>query len=111
MKMKRTGFTLVEIMMVVAIIALLAAIAVPSFMQARVGARQSACINNLRLIDHAKEMWATACNKNTGDASDVTAVNGYLRAPPTCPSGGAYTYQTIGNMPTCSWTNHVLTLN
>lgn len=102
MKNMRSGFTLVEIMTVVAIIAFLAIIAVPSFMKARQSARLSACINNLRLIDHAKEQWATSCNHNNGDAVVVTEVNAYLRSVPVCPSGGAYTYQVIGTSPTCS---------
>jgi prepilin-type N-terminal cleavage/methylation domain-containing protein len=54
----RQGFTLVEIMIVVAIIGLLAAIAVPSFLQARETARRNACINNLRQIDGAKDQYA-----------------------------------------------------
>ncbi|MCF7837474.1 MAG: prepilin-type N-terminal cleavage/methylation domain-containing protein, partial [Candidatus Marinimicrobia bacterium] len=64
----KEGFTLVEIMIVVLIIALLAAIAVPSFMRARERSRTSACINNLRQIDSAKEQWAMEEQLNTGDA-------------------------------------------
>ena len=59
---KTAGFTLVEIMIVVAIIGLLAAIAVPNFQQARTNARRGACINNLRLIDAAKEQYALETN-------------------------------------------------
>lgn len=55
---KRHGFTLVEIMIVVAIIGLLAAIAIPSFLKARESARRTACINNLRNIDAAKDQYA-----------------------------------------------------
>ena len=58
--MKRSGFTLVEIMIVVAIIGLLAAIAIPSFVKARNQSQQNACINNLRIIDAGKEQWAMA---------------------------------------------------
>jgi prepilin-type N-terminal cleavage/methylation domain-containing protein len=76
------GFTLVEIMIVVAIIALLAVLAVPSFMRSRVSARTNSCINNLRLIDHAKEMWAASNSRSLGDAVDTTAVNTYLRIVP-----------------------------
>ena len=55
---RKTGFTLVEIMIVVAIIGLLAAIAVPAFMKARNNARRAACCNNLRLIEGAKDNYA-----------------------------------------------------
>jgi len=55
---KKQGFTLVEIMIVVAIIGLLAAIAIPNFVRARTTSQQNACINNLRLIDSSKQQWA-----------------------------------------------------
>ncbi|HZV36220.1 MAG TPA: prepilin-type N-terminal cleavage/methylation domain-containing protein, partial [Verrucomicrobiae bacterium] len=55
---RKAGFTLIEIMIVVAIIGLLAAIAIPNFVHARTTAQQNACINNLRQIDGAKQEWA-----------------------------------------------------
>ena len=63
----RTGFTLVEIMIVVAIIGLLAAIAIPNFSKARSTAQRNACINNLRQIDNAKQLWATENKKTDAD--------------------------------------------
>src|ERR1700677_2718635 len=57
-KSSKLGFTLIEIMIVVAIIGLLAAIAIPNFVHARTTAQQNACINNLRQIDGAKQEWA-----------------------------------------------------
>ncbi len=106
MKLKRNtaGFTLVEIMIVVAIIGLLAAIAVPNFAQARTNARRGTCINNMRLIDAAKEQYALENNKDstvTPGSGDITP---YLKgnAMPTCPAAGTYTVAAIGTAPSCS---------
>src|SRR5918996_1058095 len=69
---RRSGFTLVEIMIVVAIIALLAAIAVPGFLRARKRSQASRIINDLRLIDAAVDQYAIETNKKTDDPVSVT---------------------------------------
>ena len=103
-KKNTAGFTLVEIMIVVAIIGLLAAIAVPNFAQARTNARRGTCINNMRLIDASKEQYALENNKDSTTTPASADVTPYLKkdAMPTCPSSGSYTIAAIGTDPSCS---------
>jgi len=119
--MNKKGFTLVEIMIVVAIIGLLAAIAILSFMKARQQSQQNACINNLRQIDAAKEQTALERRWTNGQAIDMTCadstksnVNVYIKGlagttnSPNCPAGGNYTYNAVGSNPTCVVSGHLL---
>ena len=104
---RRLGFTLVEIMIVVAIIGLLAAIAIPSFVKARNTSQQNACINNLRQIDGGKEQSAMAYRLSDGDAVTTHSVNEYIKGntTPRCPGGGTYSYRVIGSTPDCNLSN------
>ncbi len=86
-----------EIMIVVSIIGLLAAIAIPNFVKARTTAQKNACINNLRQIDGAIQQWALENRKAESDPVTVQDIigpdgrSGYLRAPVSCPAGGGKT--------------------
>jgi len=117
MKMTRApnwaGFTLVEIMIVVAIIGLLAAIAIPNFVTARANAQAKACINNLRQIDGAANEFALEQNKKTGDTINFpTDLLPYIKlnassSLPPCPAGGTYSDPQVGAQPLCSLANTV----
>jgi len=76
---KRGGFTLVEIMIVVAIIALLAAIAVPGFLRARKRSQASKIINDLRMIDSAMDQYAIETTKKSGDPIDISDWTNYVK--------------------------------
>ncbi|MBI3877160.1 MAG: prepilin-type N-terminal cleavage/methylation domain-containing protein [Verrucomicrobia bacterium] len=99
------AFTLVEVMIVVAIVGLLVAIAVPNFVKTRASAQQKACIKNLSTIDSAKQQWGLDNQKTDTDVPVQTDLVGpalYLKDMPVCPGGGTYSFNAIGLRPTCT---------
>jgi prepilin-type N-terminal cleavage/methylation domain-containing protein len=105
----RTGFTLVEIMIVVTIIGMLAAVAIPAFTKARGKAQTNACINNLRLLNGAKDQWAIENFKSDFDRVTVLDVAPYIKGgAPSCPARGGYNFTTVRMNATCSIMGHML---
>src|SRR5829696_5556572 len=95
---RRSAFTLVEIMIVVAIIGLLAAIAIPNFIKAREASQKNACIANLRQLDGAKQTWALEEKKVSTSLPTAAMLYGatlYIRDTPSCPAGGTYAILTV----------------
>ena len=102
---RRAGFTLVEIMIVVAIIALLAAIAVPGFLRARKRSQASRILNDLRMIDAAVDQYAIETNRSTGNVVNTADWTNYLKKGSSLYNtgssllGSAYGVQTVDTIP------------
>src|SRR5438445_689199 len=113
---KKSGFTLVEIMIVVAIIGLLAAIAIPNFVRARTQSQMNACINNLRQLDGAVQQYALENKLASTAGYTLSVIKPYVKLDsnnniPSCPANGTYSQgATVTNAPTCSLSGsgHVL---
>ena len=98
-------------MIVVAIIGLLAAIAIPNFQKARELSQRTACISNLHKMDGAKQNWALETKKvgtDTPAKTDLFGADKYIRDEPFCPASGSYTINQVDTKPTCSITDHTI---
>jgi len=92
-------------------IPLMAAIAIPNFVKARETAQKYGCINNLRRIEGAKEVWALQNNKDTNSTPTMQDLTPFLKgkvATLRCPAGGTYAINKVGVPPTCTIPSHDL---
>ena len=103
-----TGYATIGISLL--LIPLMAAIAVPNFVRARDTAMTNACINNLRMIEAAKQEWALENSKQASDTPTQAEVAHFLKNSqfPVCPADGTYTIGAVSNAPTCSIPAHKL---
>ena len=100
---RRAGFTLIEMVIVVMVLTILIAIAIPQVMRARQNARTKGCIANLWQIQSAEQRWAFENSKTAEDVpnhDDLVPV--YMKDWPECPEGGDYTLESVDKTPVCS---------
>jgi prepilin-type N-terminal cleavage/methylation domain-containing protein len=101
----RRGFTLVEILIVILIIGILLAIAMPGFVRARENTQARSCQNNLKQILGAKERWAMDNSRGVTDTptmDDLAGAGRYIKVAPECQKSGTYTIGALNELPTCS---------
>jgi type II secretion system protein G len=116
MKRDNKGFTLVELMVVLLILGILVAIAIPIYNNAQANAQKKACQSNLRTLDGAAAQYhaATGAYPNATDYNGLTNLegnefvgeNGYIKELPTCPANGTYNYDSTNGKFSCNIANH-----
>ena len=107
----RGGYSLIELMFVVAVIGVLLSIALPSFVRAREASAQTACIVNLRQIDYAKTLWVFEQKKEPEDIpkdADLFGPGKFVVRKPSCPSGGTYVLRAVKYRAACTVFGHAV---
>jgi type II secretory pathway pseudopilin PulG len=102
------GLTFLEIMVVLGLLAMIAALAIPNLLRSRDRAQQQACVENLRQIEGAKQQWGAEQKKSSDDVPTEAELTPYFKDPARCPGGGAYTYNSLASRVTCSVPGHTL---
>jgi type II secretory pathway pseudopilin PulG len=107
---RKSGFTLLEITIIVTLLGLLAVIAIPNFMKARDRAQTNACINNLRQINDVKQQWALETHQSLAAVPAPGDVAAYMRSQrlPACPASGNYLILAVSEAPACDKNGHLL---
>jgi prepilin-type N-terminal cleavage/methylation domain-containing protein len=108
---RRRGFTLLEILIVVAVLGILVGMAFPNFLKSRSNAQKQICIENLSQIESAKQIWGVESAKKEGDPAtdaDLFGPSRYMKQKPSCPAGGTYDLTTIGANAACTIPGHSL---
>ena len=98
------GFTLVEIMIVVAVIGIMASIALPNFAKARSTAQQRACCKNLSVLDETKQQWGFETKQQSTATPTIAQIRAYFGQSrmPICPARGTYRLRRLDRVPTCT---------
>ena len=108
---RRRGFTLLEILIVVAVLGILVGMAFPNFLKSRNNAQKQICIENLSQIESAKQIWGVENGKKDGDPptdGDLFGSSRYMKKKPMCPGGGTYDLTSVGANATCTIAGHSL---
>lgn len=105
------GFSLIEMLIVLGILGIILALAIPNFTRSRAEARKQLCIENLSQIESAKQLWGLENQKHAGATpviSDMVGPTSYLKVMPQCAGGGTYAFNALGDNATCTIAGHSL---